>query len=240
MIDAQRSALLHDLEKSIGYSFSDLHLLDEATTHPSSNAGFSNQRLEFLGDAVLGLLVGRILYDRFPDDAEGNLTRRKAALVSTDALAEVAQGLQLGRYLVVGEGEELMGGRKKRHILEDLVEAVVGAVYLDGGYDAAQHLVETLFTPRVETLPAVQQLTDAKTTLQELVQAVPNHRISYRTTGVAGPPHAPVFTVELLIDDQHVVGGTGPSRRKAEQQAAGTALQRFNELVAPKLSTNAN
>lgn len=223
------------LEQILGHVFREPALLNEAMTHPSCNAGYSNQRLEFLGDAVIGLVVGRRLFERFPEEPEGQLSRRKAALVQTRSLAQLAEQLHLGDYLRVGEGEENVGGRKKQHILEDAMEALIGAVYLDAGYDAAEKLLLPMIDPLIDELPSLQSLVDAKTILQEKVQEVPNHTVRYRTVRMEGPPHCPEFTVELLIDGGTVCEGTGPSRKKAEQQAAALALSEFSTLVSPRL-----
>lgn len=224
------------LEHALGHTFSQPELLREAITHPSCNAGYSNQRLEFLGDAVVGLVVGRRLFERFPEEAEGQLSRRKAALVQTQSLAQLAEQLHVGEHLRVGEGEENVGGRKKQHILEDAMEALVGAVYLDAGYDTAERILVPMIDPLIDDLPELQRLVDSKTVLQEKVQSVPNHSIGYRTVRTEGPPHCPVFSVELLIDGSAVCAGSGPSRKKAEQQAAARALENFDTLVAPMLT----
>lgn len=234
-----RKSGLEGLERALGYVFQDLQLLNEATTHPSSDAGYSSQRLEFLGDAVIGLCVAQMLYEQYPEVGEGELSRRRSALVRTSSLAELAEKLHLGDYLCIGGGEEVMGGRRKLHILEDAMEAVVGAVFLDAGFGAAQKLVDGLFRPLIDMLPSVPELTDAKSTLQEKVQEVPNHRVAYRTLSQSGPPHQPTFTVELLVDGRSVCEGQGASRKKAEQQAAACALAAFDELIVPLLKADA-
>lgn len=235
----ERDEKLAALQEALGYRFSDLSLLEEATTHSSCELAFSNERLEFLGDAVVGLLIGTMLYEAFPEDAEGVLTKKRSVMVRTESLARVANRLHLGECLQLGNGEDLAGGRMKRHILEDALEAVLGAVYLDGGFMAAKETGELLFRPVLENLSVPDaELLDFKSALQEKVQAIARAQIQYETTRTVGPPHKPVFTVELLVNGKRVGEGEGRSKKEAAQRAARLALAHFDAAVAPHLETN--
>jgi ribonuclease-3 len=217
---------LADLEASIGHDFADKKLLRHALTHVSASAARpdSYERLEFLGDRVLGLVVAHMLFEAFSHESEGALSRRLAALVRKETCAEVARDWGVGPFIRLGEGEAQTGGRKKSAILGDACEAVIGAVFLDGGLAAAQRIVRAAFEPLMTT-PG-RNLRDAKTALQEWAQgrrlATPNYRLS----GRSGPDHAPFFEVAVEVEGFALAKGTGASKRAAEQAAAQAFLAR--------------
>ena len=212
------------LSAVLQYTFSDPRLLEEALTHGSALGirGFDYQRLEFLGDRVLALVIAELLYKSFPKENEGQLARRYVALVRREALAEVAGKIGLGDHLILSESEALSGGRKNPSLLADVCEAVIAALYLDGGLQPAAAFINRYWQPLMarEDKPP----TDAKTTLQEWLQgrglALPVYRITRRT----GPDHAPEFTIEVIAGNAQPATGSGLSRRAAEQQAAAAML----------------
>lgn len=225
---ARRARELSGLEQALEYRFQDPKLLRRALTHASAAGGGaagirdSNERLEFLGDRVLGLLVAELLYARFPEEPEGALGRRFAAAVRREALADVARAIGLGDYLVLAPGEELDGGRTKPGMLEDACEAVVAALYLDGGLPAARAFVEACWIPHLDlNRPAPK---DAKNTLQEWALARGLPLPVYRETSRSGPDHAPEFQVEVTLQGFPPAIGTGPSKRQAERGAAELLL----------------
>jgi ribonuclease-3 len=219
-------APLSELTAALGHEFADPKLLREALAHPSTSAtGRSYERLEFLGDRVLGLVVADLLMRRFPGEDEGDLARRFAALVSRDGLLAVARSLDLGRYLSLARGEEESGGRENPAILADACEAVIGALYLDGGFEAARRFVSAHWTSRIEADLAPPQ--DAKTALQEWAQAARKPLPVYRTTGTDGPSHEPVFHVEVEVEGYPPASASGPSKRAAERAAAAALLARL-------------
>ena len=223
--------MIKDLEKAIGYQFRDLSLLQNALAHSSyanerwHNSLMSNERLEFLGDSVLGMLVANYLYRTFPNRPEGELTRMRADMVCERTLARVAGRLELGKHLLLGKGEEQGGGRSRDSILADAVESVIAACYLDGGMEAAKAFVEKFILVTVPT----QKMNNAdyKTALQELVQQKKNQTLSYRLVGESGPDHDKKFEVELTLNGTVVGTGTGSSKKRAEQQAAQAALNKL-------------
>lgn len=211
-------------ERSLGYAFADASLLDLALTHRSASAR-NNERLEFLGDAVLGLVVARALYERRPDAGEGGLSRFRARLVRGETLADVAREQGLGGFVRLGSGEARTGGFQRASILSNALEAVVGAVYLDGGMAAAEGVVLRLLGPRLEALPAEGELADPKTRLQEWLQARGHRPPVYAVHQVAGAAHAQTFEVTCDVEALGLrVAGHGASRRVAEQDAAARAL----------------
>jgi ribonuclease III len=228
------------LEKVLGYAFRDLGLLAGAVVHRSAPnerpaaCPASNERLEFLGDAVLDLIIAEDLYRRFPEAPEGELTRYKASLVSELALADVARDVGLGSYLLLGRGEEETGGRDKPSILSDALEAVLGAVYLDGGVAAAEALVLRLFG---DALAAVQETGaprgDYKTALQEWTQARGLGLPAYRLEATEGPDHARRYTVVVALGGKALATGQGASKREAERLAARGALAALGVIEEP-------
>lgn len=215
------------LEAKLGYSFRDETLLRHALTHSSyanehkSEGLTSNERLEFLGDSVLGMVVADHLYRTHPDMPEGELTRTRAALVCEGSLYEIAKELELGDYLRLGRGEDAGGGRRRPSILADAVESVLAAVYLDGGIASARKIIQKLVLNR-EVERAVDR--DYKTALQELVQRKPGSAITYRLVRESGPDHCRLFEMEVSIGDVPAGQGEGRTKKEAEQQAAKAAI----------------
>ena len=223
--------MIKDLEKAIGYQFRDIGLLQNALAHSSyanerwHNSLMSNERLEFLGDSVLGMLVANYLYRAFPNRPEGELTRMRADMVCEQTLARIAGQLGLGEHLLLGKGEEQGGGRSRNSILADAVESVIAACYLDGGMDAAKAFVEKFVLVTVPT----QKMNNAdyKTALQELVQQKKNQTLAYHLVGESGPDHDKKFTVELTLNGTVVGTGIGSSKKRAEQAAAQVAMEKL-------------
>ncbi len=209
---------------ALGYTFRDEALLRRALTHPSAGqkGREDNQRLEFLGDAVLQYLMSDKLYRAHPADREGSLTHMRALLVCEAALSQIAAGLGIGEALVMDKGEELTGGRTKPSVLCDAMEAVLAAVYLDGGMDAARAVIERCWPEEGEVARPMQ---DSKGQLQELLQKNGGETPTYAITGTSGPPHDPVFEAAVYRDGQEIARGTGRTKKQAEQAAALAALK---------------
>ncbi len=214
------------LQATLGHAFQDQGLLNTALTHMSAEGPRlqSYQRLEFLGDRVLGLCIADMLFARYPTAAEGDMSRRLADLVRKETCAEVAIAWNLGAFMRLGEGEILGGARKNKAILADACEAIIGAVFIDGGYEAARALVERAFGERL--LKPVRPLRDAKTALQEWAQGQGYPTPTYSERGRSGPDHAPVFRVAARITGLVDAEAQGPSKRLAEQAAAEAFLRR--------------
>ena len=225
--------MIKDLEAALGYKFHNITLLQNALTHSSyanerwHNSLLSNERLEFLGDSILGMAVAAYLYHNFPDRPEGELTRMRADMVCEASLAVIANRLDLGKHLLLGHGEERFGGRNRASILADAVESVIAASYLDGGIEAAKGIIERFVLCNVPV--SKLQNTDYKTALQELVQQKKNQNLYYRLVGESGPDHDKVFTAQVLLNDQVVGEGTGSSKKRAEQDAARVAMEKLKK-----------
>jgi ribonuclease-3 len=219
------------LQEALGYRFSDLALLRRALTHPSyvnehpEDETGDNQRLEFLGDAVLDFLTGAWVYRRYPEFAEGQMTRLRAALVRTKTLAQFARQVELGEALRVGHGEEEAGGKGRDANLCDAFEAVVGALYLDGGLTAVESFVEPLVEQAAEVMLTAEADRDAKSSLQEWSQAEMGVTPNYRIVAEKGPDHAKAFVAEVLLGRKVAGRGKGHSKQAAEQAAAQEALE---------------
>jgi ribonuclease-3 len=219
------------LAARLDYEPRDHALFAVALTHRSAE-GPNNERLEFLGDSVLNLLLSEQLYREFPGATEGDLSRLRARLVSEEPLAEVAQGIQLGELLRLGSGELKTGGFRRQSILADAFEALCGALYLDGGIEAVRERIGPLFEPRIAMLPEPSTLKDAKTRLQEHLQASGRPLPVYTVKSTSGEPHAQIFLVACSIPHLQIeTEGEGPSRRRAEQVAAQAALNRLEQHV---------
>lgn len=217
------------VQEDIHYHFDQVKLLELALTHSSwaneqGRPDMSNERLEFLGDAVLELTVSKEAYHRFPDSDEGLLTKQRSRLVKTSTLASVARGVGLHRHLLLGRGEESQGGRDRDSLLADSLEALFGAVFLDGGFEAAQTLVLALIEPLWPDTPVLPAGKDPKSKLQEFTQESHRERPTYTLVDSSGPEHHKVFEVEVLLPDGQRFRATGPSLKKAEQSAAQTAM----------------
>ena len=219
------------LEEKLGYSFKNPQLLQDALYHSSyanehRGRGIeSNERLEFLGDAVLDLVTAEVLYKEHPDLPEGDLTRIRAALVCEESLHEAAESLGLGEYLKLGRGEEAGGGRQRPSILADATESVFAAVYLDGGMKAAEEIIHRVLLDREREEVVEERRRDYKTALQELVQRKPDQLLHYEMVGSSGPDHAKVFEACVTINGAEAGRGTGRSKKEAEQAAARSALE---------------
>ena len=219
------------LETKLGYQFQNPKLLDHALTHSSYanehhlGSISSNERLEFLGDSVLGMIVADHLYRTFPDLPEGELTRIRANLVCEGSLVLVAKEWDLGRYLKLGKGENACGGRSRPSILADAVEAVLAAVFLDGGLEHDRDIIQRFLLDRMEQVNRASR--DHKPYLQELVQRKSGQVLSYELIGESGPDHNKTFQMQVLLNGQPIGQGTGHSKKEAEQAAANAAIERL-------------
>lgn len=222
---------------ALGYSFSDSLLLEQALTHRSAGRR-NNERLEFLGDALLNLIIAETIYERFPKASEGEMTRLRAALVNGSALAELAREEAVGDMLKLGPGELKTGGFRRDSILADSFEALIAAIYLDGGWLNCREHVRKLFSSRLETADT-RVSKDAKTSLQELLQANALALPAYDLVNTSGDDHDKVFEVECTISSLEISAtGSGSSRRAAEQAAADTILARASALIAASRKKN--
>ena len=222
------------LEQAVAYRFRDRGLLEHAMTHTSranedvSGGVFDNESLEFLGDAVLGFVIADILFREFPDFDEGQKSKTKASLVSTATLARQAERLTLGEHLLLGRGEEKTGGRRKQALLADGYEALIAAIYLDGGVEQARAFIAREFAPLIDDVRehgiAGQ---DYKSALQEYLQSHDQPLPEYRVAGTIGPDHNKLFQVEVVVKGEAIADATGPSKKEAEQEAARRALEKL-------------
>jgi ribonuclease III len=229
-MDMSRREQLRDLEEDLGYLFENVSLLDTALTHKSyaNEAALpgleDNERLEFLGDAVLDLAVSHLLYDARPALSEGEMSKIRAQLVKEESLEQIARSFSLGTFLRLGRGEEHTGGRQKASILANTFEALVAAIYRDGGFDLAFQFVEGIFRPALDrTRPEADR--DYKTRFQEFAQARYGKAPTYRLVGESGPDHDKAFEVEILVGRRVLGRGKGRSKKEAEQRAAQDALE---------------
>ena len=211
------------LNKTLGYEFNDVRLLQQALTHRSA-PGSSNERLEFLGDAVLDIVISEALYHSLPDAPEGDLSRLRASLVRDTSLAGIAADLGMGEQLILGSGERKTGGHRRQSILADALEALFGAVYLDSGFDRAAGLIRRVFRDKLDDLPHAEDLRDPKTRLQEWLQARGATPPEYALVKVTGKAHQQPFEVRCTVPGHEPARGEGRSRRSAEQKAARRML----------------
>lgn len=220
------------LEKKLEYTFRDKSLLSEALNHSSfanehrAAGANSNERLEFLGDSVLGFVTAEFLFKTYGKLPEGDLTRMRAALVCEQSLFEVAKLLDLGRHLKLGKGEEAGGGRERQSILADAVEAVFAAVYLDSGMDQARKLIHRVLLSHA---PAAEERKDWKTTLQEIAQRRSGQVLTYHLVSESGPDHNKTFTFQVCLNGESIGEGSGHSKKEAEQAAARSALEHMDD-----------
>ncbi|HHZ12964.1 MAG: ribonuclease III [Caldicoprobacterales bacterium] len=224
---------IDELEKRIGYKFKNPELLLNALTHSSyanENRGriSDNERLEFLGDAVLGLVIADYLYRLFEEHKEGDLTKIRASIVSEEPLSLIARDIGLGQFLLLGKGEANTGGRDRDSVLADAVEAVIGAVYLEAGINQAKELIIGLFSSLMEKSFQGKGFQDYKTNLQEMLQAKGEEEIVYRVIKESGPDHNKEFVVEVLCGRRVIGRGKGKSKKEAEQRAAKEALEKIH------------
>ena len=217
------------LEEVIGYRFIDAGLLKQALSHKSfaseSGSGVYNERLEFLGDSVLASVVAHAVYAGYPDEPEGNLSKKKSLLVSRPSLALWGEALDIGTYLHLGVGEESTGGRTRHSLLANAVEALIGAIYLDGGYEAAAKFIRAWYAERHGSLLE----TDHKSRLQEILQKRHKSPPAYEMTSSAGPDHDRVFQITVRLGERELGRGAGKSKKEAEQAAACDALRRMEK-----------
>ncbi len=220
-------ANLSDFEPIIGYKFNNIALLERAMTHSSYSGGKnngSNERLEFLGDAVLQITVSRFLFTNMTTEPEGGLTKLRASIVCENSLYSFAKKINLGEYILLGKGEEMTGGRDRRSILADAFEALIAAIYLDSGMEAAERFI-LRFMPSIEALKSGKvRLGDYKTILQEIIQQNPEERIAYEVTEEEGENRFKVFFATVLLNGQAIGSGKGHSKKEAEQAAAKEAI----------------
>jgi len=241
----ERRQHLKQLQKNLSYQFKKLALLNQALMHTSyanenaAGAMSDNERLEFLGDAVLGLVISHTLMDRFPSHAEGELTKLRAELVNQRRIAEMARELQLGEFLLLGRGEDSTAGRYKNSILADTYEAVIAAVYLDGGYGPVFKMVRRQF---MKMLTAENEGNlhhrDFKSQLQEYTQAFLKSTPCYRLIQESGPDHNKSFEVNVILNDIIMGSGYGKNKKSAEQKAAKEALEKLQHAGTPMLGTS--
>lgn len=219
-----------------GYVFNDKYLLQQALTHSSfrrENQKYidgknvkDNERLEFLGDALLDLIIGDVLYQSMPDEKEGNLSKKRASIVCEKSLAKIAESINLGDNLILGHGEELSGGRSKPSMLADAMEALIGAIYIDSNYETAYKWVSNLFYSTVQQAIKGQLYHDYKSALQEKLQKHGSVNINYETYKEEGPPHMKIFYVRVFCDGKELGCGSGKSKKIAEQEAALNAIEK--------------
>lgn len=226
--------VLKKVEEVINYSFSKVELLQEALTHSSyanEHRNYhvkDNERLEFLGDAILDLIISEYLFKKHPEMPEGDLSKIRASIVCENSLAKMSRLMNVGEYLLLGKGEELTGGRERSSILADAFEAITGAIFLDGGFDAAKAYLTRTLVHQVEQVHSLEDLyTDYKTLLQEQIQKESSEPIHYEVTGEEGPDHDKHFYVEVYHEDKMLGKGIGKSKKEAEQDAAKKALNKF-------------
>lgn len=226
-----------ELQTRVGYRFNDLSLLRLALTHPSiaQDAGVSqenNQRLEFLGDAVIQLVLSRELYDRYPEHDEGTMTKARAQLVRRETLTKQSAALNLGPMLIISRGEELNGGRQRPSMLADAFEAVVGAIFQDGGYDHARTFILNTFRPIISELEVATATSNPKGDLQEVLQSISADAPQYRLLSSSGPDHDKSFECAVIHKGEEIGRGSGKSKKLAESQAATVALERLRAISA--------
>jgi len=227
--------ILRKLEKRLGVAFSDKAVLEQALTHRSIQgqaeaSSETNERLEFLGDAVLGLVIGDHLYQKFPDLTEGELTKMKAVIVSEVSLSETARKLGLGQFLLVAKGEDASGGRDRPSILADAMEAIIGAVYVDQGQEAAREFTVRILGDTMRSVHEKEYHKDYKTLLQEVLQERHKTPPLYNLADASGPDHEKTFVVEARFNDKILGVGTGKSKKEAEQSAAKQALENLPDF----------
>lgn len=234
-MDDSRRLALEGLASDIGYSFKNTDLFDRALHHSSwvhehpDEAMGSNERLEFLGDAVLELVITEHLFHRFDEASEGQLSKARSGVVNEARLAAAARELHLGDYLLLGKGEEAQGGRDKPSILADALEALLASVYLDGGLEAARQVFTELLSQAAERSLSRAPKRDFKTNLQEKVQETLHVTPRYKLLSTSGPDHDKTFTVACLVDGQDIAQGTGKSKKEAEQNAARASLEALQQ-----------
>jgi len=220
---------LSKLEEIIGYKFNDKQLIIEALTHKSYKKPYNNERLEFLGDAVLDLIVGEYLYNKFPNKDEGTLSKIRASLVNEGGFAKLAKVLNLGDFLFLSTAEENNKGRTKKSLLSNAFEALMGAVYLEAGLEKSRDIAVKLLEDNYPKIDLDSLCKDYKTSLQELTQAIYGTTPTYTLVGSSGPDHDKVFEVAILLNNKEIAKAKGKSKKEAQQDAAKIALQKLKE-----------
>lgn len=225
---AERARSVASVEFIVGYSFSNSHLLAQALTHPSAveneRTSQSYERLEFLGDAILGAVIALFAYERFPALDEGLLTRIKVHLVSGESLSNIALDLGLDKHIILGKSEKQASSRGRTAALENVFEAIIGALFLDAGFERTKQVIRDIFADQLAAID-IEDLEDPKSKLQALTQKKVGLIPTYKLLEQTGPPHQPCFTVQILIGDKAVAQGSGSSKKKAEAEAAKEALK---------------
>lgn len=230
--DKIRLDSMNELQKVINYQFQNMGILNEALTHSScSNESRdkyirNNERLEFLGDAVLSVVVSEYIYLKFRSLPEGELTKVRANVVCEPSLAEQAKKINLGKYMLLGKGEEVTGGRNRASILADAYEALIGAMYLDGGIEISREFILGMLSRSVQLASTGDLFRDYKTTLQEILQSKYNDKITYKVINEDGPDHNKTFEVEVILGERVLGSGEGKSKKEAEQNAARRAMEK--------------
>jgi len=221
--------IAENLQKSLGYQFKDEKLITEALTHRSYSKGFNNERLEFLGDAVLDLIVGEYLYHLFPEAEEGILSKLRAALVNEEAFTKLAKRLDLGKYLFLSPAEENNKGREKPSILSSAFEALIGALYLEAGFDKAKEVALRLLKEEYPEIKPEELLKDYKTTLQEITQAHFGVVPEYKLISATGPDHRKEFEIGVYIHDKEYARAKGKSKKAAQQEGARITIEKLKK-----------
>ncbi len=224
------------IEENLRYTFKNKKLLENALTHSSyanemRGGVASNERLEFLGDSVLSIIVSSYIYDNFKKMPEGELTRLRSSLVCEKTLCEFSRKLSVGEFLLLGKGERKTGGAERDSILADAFEAILAAIYLDGGIDPAREFVMRFVVSELESYDVKADFKDYKTLLQEIIQRNPEESVNYILTGEEGPDHNKLFTVEVRLNSNTIGTGTGKSKKEAEEMAAKQALSLMGEAI---------
>jgi ribonuclease III len=240
MMDDKRLQKLAGLEERLGWKFSDKRLLDRALTHrsfanenPSLTWG-DNETLEFLGDAVLQLIISDVLMRIFPDYAEGRLSKLRSSVVNEQPLAELSRSFSVGEYLLLGKGEEASGGRTKTSLLANSLESIIAAIFLDGGFDRSSSFITSIFEPLIRQADADASCQDYKTSLQELSMLLFKAMPHYNLLSESGPDHDKRFEMGLSIGERFIARGTGKNKKDAEKMAAKTALEALQENLTEK------
>jgi ribonuclease-3 len=219
-------ANLEALQETLGYNFSDTSLLETALTHASTQTNKNYERLEFLGDRVLGLVIADIIFKTFPEETEGDLAKRNAALVQGKTLASIAKEIELGAFMILSDAERSAGGTDNKNILADVIEGVLGALYIDGGIDVCEKVIKKLWGNKIHHMSEPPQ--DPKTELQEWAQGRGLPLPEYELVEQSGPDHAPLFNIKVTVHGFPPKSSEGPSRRKAEKLAATLLLEELN------------
>lgn len=235
LIDNRRTKELKDFQQFIGYGFKDVALLNTALTHSSYSANRQealehNERLEFLGDSILSMVISQYIYHSCKNQAEGQLTRIRANIVCEQSLYDAANRISLGKYLLLSKGEELSGGRTRPSILADAFEAVIAAIFLDGGVDTVKHFVLNYLEDTIKQAIQNKIITDYKSFIQEHIQKTSQDKITYRLLSEEGPDHSKTFEMAILHEDKVLGTGAGLSKKEAQQAAAKDAVEKLGLL----------